>query len=330
MDPKTLSGFYKNRQGKYTKSENTENFLLNMNKALQSQELLQYVKQEIRHPLFFVIGLPRSATTLTTQLLSAGFEAGFINNFVARFWLAPVHGIRLSNIIYGENKKTDFSSDYARTGEITDIHEFGYFWRYWLKKEEISGVTGAKAIESKIDWQGLKTVLANIQNEFDSPMVFKNIFGGYHIEKMTEILDKVVWVYIKRDILDSAVSILEARRKYYTDLGTWWSYMPVEYNLIKDRPYMEQIAGQVYYLKKYYDSYAEKGFKNFIEIEYRDLAHSPASVLKNIAEKCVDLFNYELRISPDIPAGFPFRTYDDRVAEKEQFQKLIEKFASHE
>ena len=76
----------------------------------------------------------------------------------------------------------------------------------------------------------MRSVLARIQQEFDKPMVFKNIFGSYHLSKLKEILESVVYVYIERDPLDSAISILQARQKYYSDLNTWWSYSPIEYD----------------------------------------------------------------------------------------------------
>ena len=57
---------------------------------------------------------------------------------------------------------------------------------------------------------------------------------------------------IERDPLDACVSILDARRKYYSDPAAWWSYVPVEYPLLKDLDPWEQVAGQVHYLGAYY------------------------------------------------------------------------------
>jgi len=322
-----LSELYTKRQGKYVKKAEDEDFMTGMNLTLQKREFELYKDYNIDYPFLFVFGLPRSGTTLLTQVIAHSFDIGFINNLMARFWLAPVHGVRLSKLILGTKKDTAYQSDYAATNELTDIHEFGYFWRYWLKKESFTGVTKAKEIEKEIDWPGLKKTLANLQHEFGKAMIFKNIFGSYHLQRLKEFLNKVIYIYIRRDPLDVAVSILAARRKYYRDLNTWWSYMPIEYDKIKDLDYWEQIAGQVYYLQRYYDTETDPSrLENVVQVEYSDLAHRPLKVLHEISEKSQVLFNYSLNIINKPPANFPFRAHNNKNEEKEKFRKLMEEF----
>ena len=322
---KKLTDFYRKRQGKYVKRPEDENFLEELNQTLKAKEWSYYRDFTIKHPFLFVYGLPRSGTTLITQLIAHCMDVGFINNLMARFYLAPIHGIRLSRAVLGDQRSTSFQSEYARTSELTDIHEFGYFWRYWLKKEKVEGVTKATEIEAEIDWQGLKKTLANIQHEFERPMIFKNIFGSYHQEKLNEVLGKVLFIYIKRDILDSAISILEARRKYYTDLNTWWSYMPIEYDQIKDLDYWHQIAGQVFFLRRYYDQ-KSRSLPNVLTVEYESLTKDPAGILKEINRKMEALNLKPIEINQPSPPSFPFRTYNNRQEENKRFRKLIEQF----
>lgn len=317
----------KKRKVKYQKNPKGEDFLHEMNRLLHDREATLYKDYEIKYPFIFIFGLPRSGTTLISQLITSSFDIGYINNLMARFWLAPVHGIRLSKSILGDIKQTSFHSDYAGTSNISDIHEFGYFWRYWLKKESLSDITNVKERENNIDWNGLKKTLANIQKEFNKPIVFKNIFGSYHLEKLKKTLHKVLYVYIERDILDVAVSILDARKKFYSDLNTWWSYTPVEYNKIKDLNYWEQIAGQIYYLKRFYRNEIKRfNHKDIIEVSYKNLCFNPKKVLKSIQKKCVESYNYELNILNKPTKKFPFRTYANRDNEKAKFKLLLEKF----
>jgi len=320
---------YSKRQGSYVKRREDENFLEELNQTLKAKEQEWYREFPVEHPFLFVYGLPRSGTTLITQLIAHSMDVGFINNLMARFYLAPIHGIRFSRALFGDQRSTDFRSDYARTHDLTDIHEFGYFWRYWLKKETFTGVTRAREVEKEIDWKGLKLILSNIQHEFGKPMIFKNIFGSYHQERLNKVLGKVLYIYIKRDILDSAISILEARKRYYTDLNTWWSYMPVEYDKIKDLNYWEQIAGQVYYLNRYYDRMSEK-LSNVLVIEYQKLTENPSEILDIINQKVYKLFGEKIPIINQPPASFPFRSYIDRKEERQKFEKLIEGFAKRE
>jgi LPS sulfotransferase NodH len=326
-EAKKLNDLYFARKGDYVKRSEDEQFLNEINDTLAQKEISQYRDLEIEYPFIFVFGLPRSGTTLITQLIAYNLDVGYINNFMARFYKAPIHGIRLSRLIYSENKHTTFKSDYARTSEVTDIHEFGYFWRYWLKKGSFEGVTRSSEIEKDIDWIGLRKVLANIQNEFKKPMVFKNIFGSYHLQKLNEILGKVIFIYIKRDVLDSAVSILDARRKYYSDPNTWWSYMPVEYEHIRDLDYWNQIAGQVYFLRRYYNSEIGKNnLENVIHVQYEDLTYNPRKTIQKICEFSSKHYHVQIRQTNKVPEKFPFRQYNDRVDDKQRFQKLIASF----
>jgi hypothetical protein len=323
---KKLTDFYSNRVDEYSKDLKEEDFLLKTNLILQADEEQWYKEHEIQFPFMFVFGLPRSGTTLLSQFIAHSFDVSFINNFVARFWLAPLHGIRLSNVILGRNKNTSFSSDYARTEIISDIHEFGYFWRYWLYKDDIEGVTNINAAEKKINWPLLKLVLSNIQYEFHKPMIFKNIFGSYHMKKLISLLGKVIFVYIERDESDVAISILNARKKYYKKLTTWWSYMPPDYDKIKDLDYWEQIAGQIFYLKKFYNKTIKENNKNVITVTYKELCYSPETLAKKIQNRCAKLFDFDLRLLKDFPKNFPFRTYQNNNIEKEKFNKLINQF----
>ncbi len=323
---KKLTDFYSNRVLEYSKDLKEEDFLLKTNLILKADEEQWYKEHEIQFPFIFVFGLPRSGTTLLSQFIAHSFDISFINNLVARFWLAPLHGIRLSNVILGRNKKTSFSSDYARTEIISDIHEFGYFWRYWLHKDDIEGVTNINEAEKKINWPLLKLVLSNIQYEFNKPMIFKNIFGSYHIKKLISLLGKVIFVYIERDESDVAISILNARKKYYKDLTTWWSYMPPDYDKIKDLNYWEQIAGQIFYLKKFYNKKIKENNKNVITVSYKELCESPETLAKKIQKRCAELFDFDLRLLKDFPQNFPFRIYQNNNDEKEKFNKLLNQF----
>ncbi len=313
------------RRREHLKSPADENFLLDLNLYLREREIQLYGDYPESYPILFVLGVPRSGTTLLAQLIAHSFDIGYINNFIARFWLAPVTGIRLSKILFTE-KHTDYQSRYATTGHITDLHAFGYFWRHWFRAETLTDFARAQERAAEIDWPGLRRTLLNIQHEFDRPLVFKNLFGGYYIERLLRLLGKAVFVYIERDPVDSAISILKARREYYDDPNLWWSTVPPEYEWLKDRPYMEQIAGQVYYLRRLYrQQISAVGQERVISLTYRELCASPAGILRRIQERCRQWFGVEIEMTATPPESFPFRTYDDPTS-RAAFRRLLDRF----
>lgn len=325
-----LSEFNRKRRSQYKKNLKEEEFLKEVNEVLRDREKMHYLGGSVKHPFVFIFGLPRSGTTLMSQLLAYSFDIGYVNNFIARFWLAPVTGIRLFRIFYGNEQSRNFQSNYATTKDLTGIHEFGYFWRYWLQKERISDVVNLEESRQRIDWEGLRLTLINMQGEFGKGCCAKNIFGSYHMKELTDLLGKVLFIFIERDPLDVAVSILEARKKYYEDLNLWWSYAPPEYYKIRNLSYKEQIGGQIYYLQRFYNHELRKIPNNVLKFNYKEVCENPQAVLDKVRAQTKANWNYELTQKISFFEGFPYRTYQGRYKEKEEFKQIIQEFEKEE
>jgi len=320
---RTFDEVAQTRTGTYAKDASDEAFLRALNEHLAPRERELYVDCEIEHPFVFVIGLPRSGTTLLSQLLAYCLDVGYATNFAARFWLAPVHGLRLGRILFGAERPAKFESDYARTDESREIHEFGYFWRHWLRKESFADVVHSRELEDTIDWDGLRLTLANVQRELGKPYVGKNMLGAYHIAKLGEMLGKVLWVHVERDPLDAAVSILDARRRHYDDPRHWWSYVPLEYDRLADLDEWHQVAGQVHYLERYYHEEFAQLRDSVVRVGYDALCREPRSVLVEVSARSERLFDEAIPIAADPPATFPIRRHDDRGEDKARFAELL-------
>jgi hypothetical protein len=318
----TFDEVARSRSAAYAKDAGDEGFLRALNAQLAPLEQELYVDCEIERPFVFVVGLPRSGTTLLSQVLAYGLDAGYVSNFTARFWLAPVLGLRLERIVLGSDRPAAFESDYARTADPREIHEFGYFWRHWLRKERFADVVASRELERAIDWAGLRRTLANVQRELGKPYVGKNMLGAYHMGTLGEVLEQVVWVLVERDALDAAVSILDARRKHYDDPRSWWSYVPLEYDQLAGLDEWEQIAGQVHYLSRMYDEELAALGDAGIRVRYEDLCADPAAVLGEVSTRCARLYGDEIPIVAR-PAPFPVRLHDDRESDKERFAGLL-------
>lgn len=323
----------KQRTEKYRKSESEESFLAGMNRVLETKEQQEYQNLEIEHPLIFVIGLPRSGTTLLTQIIAHGLKIGYINNITARFWSAPLHGLKLSDTLIGKNQTPKFKSEYGATNSLSDIHEFGYFWRKWLNKEGFESITNAKKYDPDIDWNGLKNVLANMISYTENGFIFKNIYGSYHIPKLDNLLKKTLWIYVERDPLDVAISNLNARQKFYGDAGKWWSYVPPEYNKIKDLDAYPQIAGQLHYLKKFYYQELNKiisGRDNKLFIHYENLCANPTAFLNKLVQKVHHLYDYKFDKTNQLPETFPVNRYTNQPELKRKFESLLKEFQQND
>lgn len=319
-----FGGLNQERRDAYRKDTETEDFLARMNRALLPLERSLYRDVRPRHPFVFVFGLPRSGTTLLSQLLAHCLELGYVDNLAARFWLAPLCGIRLSRSVLDHGAYAGFRSDYGSTPDPRDIHEFGYFWMHWLKKGGFDDIRDAPELEDQMDWAGLRRVLANIQVEFGSGMVAKNIYGSYHMARLTRVLGDVLWVRARRDELDVAVSILRARRKYFDDPATWWSYVPPAYEKVIDAGPRTQIAGQIHYLRTYWDEATDHPDvrDHVLDVAYEDACRNPPSVLERVRSVLAERFGSEVGLARRPPDGFEPSTHD-RPEEKAEFRRLL-------
>lgn len=315
------------RKEEYRKDQNTENIFQQMNYALEKchNQMLLDISEIKPHPIIFVIGLPRSGTTFLIQLLSKHFDVGWINNLTARFWRVPVFGIELSKQLIQE-KHESFVSFHGKTKEIAAPHEFAYFWQKWFNIEDLKGVDLEK-IRTKTDWEGFKTILMNMAHAFQKPLLLKGIYPAYVLKKVHEIIPEAFFIYIKRNLLDVAVSLRHSRVKYYGSPEYWWSMYPPEYNKIKDKSWKEQIAGQVYYLNKLYDNqFSEINPNSYITVDYNNLCSDVYKIMAQIQTGITKYCNFELAITNEIPKNFEIKHSDRKFDGFYELENALNKY----
>ena len=266
---------------KYKKNSTIETALYEMNSCLKENEFQKYVDLGERFPTVHIIGVPRSGSTLLTQLISNCIDVGYINNLIASFWDAPVYGIRLSQHLLCKHNETDYRSEFGRTNNITDPHEFGYFWFSILKYKTMEQKD--KIHEETIDWGRLQLVLKNITYAFNKPTMFKNFLISWHIEKMYKTLPKTCYIWIRRSPLENALSLLNLREKYLGSRRIWASMKPNEYKWLSEMGTEEQVAGQVFYIEKNIKMQLKKiPNKNKLVVTYEELCENPNKILEAV------------------------------------------------
>jgi len=292
---------------RFRKDPEKEAFLSRLNRILAPYQEEDYVPDlPERYPTVHVIGVPRSGTTLLTQLLAAHTDIGYINNLIAAFWKAPVYGIRLSAQVVPQNMGSSYRSEFGRTRGIHEPHEFGYFWSDLLNYREMR--EGGE--EREIDWNRVRLVLTNMTRASMGPILFKSFLLGWHIPEMQQILPRTCWLHIKRDPVQNALSLLRVRREYLGSIEEWGSMKPKEYSWLQFRPYCEQVAGQVYFLeKRYREQLRMLPTQNVISLSYRELCQSPASVISQV-QQLLETHGATIEVTASPPPFFPMQQHD--------------------
>jgi hypothetical protein len=279
------------RQVSYRKDPIIENCFIRLNQHLEVFDM--NVEDDGRvFPTIFIVGLPRSGTTLLSQLISRSFAVGYIDNLIARFWLNPVVGIRLSKAVFGPDIRKQIStvSTHGTSKEPWGPHEFGYFWRHWLLLDESPTHKLPMDLQNRVDRQGLHFMLNQMAAAFQMPVLFKNIICGLQASLLHSICSNSLFIYIERNPEAVVSSILRCRNERYGDFNTWWSLKPSTFSeIIRISDPEKQVQRQVADGAKEMQEELSASGVNAIYLSYERMCSDPTGTLNKIASAMREL-----------------------------------------
>ena len=300
--PEWLLEDNRKRKDHYVRDLDEEVFIRQFNDVLAREFPLK--GDEPGHPMLFFFGLPRCGKTFFSQVLTNCLDLGYPDNLTARFWRAPHIGITLSKILRRTtDAETSFSSDHGKTRGVLDPHDFAYFWHEHLKINVIP--YDYQSVRTEINWSNLRKALQGFTNAFGKACIMKGVNPSYHINEMAAAYEKSLFIYVKRDSIDCAVSLYRARQKNFGNLEQWYGQTPSSevYDQLKSEPYNIQIGGQLKHLSKLYDSQLEKlDPSRYLIVDYREFCSNPTREIQKIVDRVKENFDYEIKIQNDVKA----------------------------
>ena len=287
---------------KFAKDQEFESYLSLLNTSLCEIEQTLYKDLEEKYPTIHIIGSARSGTTLLNQIIFTYLKVGYINNLIAAFWKAPLFGIQLSKRLLGQAYQSSFTSFFGRTGSVYEPHEFTYFWNYHLAYPDLQQKTAEH--EKNINWEILKKVLLNMTNMFERPVLFKSVLLGFHSNRLFQYLPKTCYIYIKRNYIDNAISLLNYRENMLGSTDLWVSVKPRQYDWLKDENIYTQVVGQILFLEfEYLQQLKTIPDTNKLFVKYDEVCNEPEKVLVKVKEM-IQSQGFFCKV--DIPSVIPF------------------------
>lgn len=203
----------------------------------------------------FLVGPPRSGSTLFMQWLATSGLVAYPTNLLSRFFGTPLVGAKIQQLltdarynfrdeILDFNSPIGVSSENGKTVGALAPNEFGYFWHRFLPLDEgVFGQSDQNGTHANLT--ELRDELNAIANIFEKPFAMKAMAVNENISLLADNFKKKLFVALWRDPVFNIQSVLEARKRQYGDINTWYSFKTTEYAKLKDLSPLEAVAGQI-------------------------------------------------------------------------------------
>ena len=178
----------------------------------------------------FVVGLPRSGTTLVYELITQAFELAFLTRAFAYSFGLPNISTRLTRR-FTHSPAAHYRSDYGRIPGRFSPAENHVIWERWFPADPVLGHympadrLASDARESASRMLDSMTAIAK------RPFVFKNVYFTMSLPAVLRALPGARFVVVRRPLESVCASVYRLRA---TKEERWWSVRP---------PFIEEVAG---------------------------------------------------------------------------------------
>jgi len=205
--------------------------------------------QALKHSPFFIIGAPRTGSTILFQALTNFYDVLYIDNCVCRWNRNPLFGFWLSERRYGHSPHDNFRSEFGNTAKWGGHapSECGEFWYRWLPKDR--HFTDDHEITEQMVKE-IRQEITAVCNYFDRPIAFKNLNAGQRLRLIQRCFPEAKLIYVRRDHRFIKKSILAARERAGVKQGEWWGIKPPNFKELQSLPENEMVAAQVISIEK--------------------------------------------------------------------------------
>ncbi|ABW67634.1 sulfotransferase family protein [Desulfosudis oleivorans] len=230
--------------------------------------------------IVFIVGAPRTGTTLLYQVLTNMLDVGYLSNLSNLFYHSLFSGMVLHDKLYGDRPHNNFSSDNGRTKGWASPNESGKFWYQWYPKD-VSCLT--EEMLSGVDFSPMVNTIRNIQDRLKKPLVFKNQTNSQRVASLAKLFPDSVFIHTVRDPFPVADSIIEHRQRFLGSTDKWYSIKPDNYEQIKDLDFVEQVVRQIHGVDSMIDrAFQELDQDRWVRVRYEEICKNWPEVVEQV------------------------------------------------
>lgn len=254
-------------------------------------------------PPCFVVGPPRSGTTLLYELMVHRFRFAYISNLAHRFYLTPVAATRVgrSSVLSWQG---DFESRFGHIEGWGAPNEGGWVWNRWIPQAHHLGAEHAEPI----DGASMRAMVQGIGRVLGGPFLNKNVMHSVHMPVLDRVFPGCTFVELRREPVANVRSILRAREKGGGSAPDgWWSVKPRGCEGLESADAVTQACAQVLGVRADVERDARLvGSDRRLIVEYEDLCADPRGQLDRIGAFLAS-HGAPVEARRDAPAAFEHR-----------------------
>ena len=232
----------------------------------------------------FIIGPPRSGTTVIRQVLSAGLRTSYFTNLMAAGvsgagLTLPITTTWLARRMGWFGAQARFANDHGKIEGAGAPAEGELIWATWFGSR-YDPVTPAELVAEQR--AAMYRSVAAVESIVGAPFVNKTTALSVRIEALCSVFPDAYFLRVRRDPRDTAQSIYLARTSRYPG---WLGARPRECADMEDADMIDQVCAQVVHTERHIDRSAlEVGGERFIDVHYRQWCETPLAEFERVRQ----------------------------------------------
>jgi hypothetical protein len=250
-----------------------------------------------RIPPIFIIGVPRSGSTLLYQLLIQHFYFTYINNLQSFFYGSPLTVAKFCGRILAAppvNKKLD--SKFGYISGVFSPSEAGTMFRKWFGETDFSDPALRTSPEI------VRSTIQCLSSLGSAPFIAKNLYNSLRLATISSLFPEAFFVWIRRDPLYTSQSLINMRRKLQGSDEIWVSVKPPSYKQLLTYAPFEQVVRQIKEIEDYIRHIFDRNeAPHYCLVDYENLCEHPNKTLSAIRNDYNAVSGAVLKRSPGAP-----------------------------